>query len=93
MAHKPPALPDDRLYRAILLVLLISLLAGVGVVLAGKVVLRSEAAAAAGAWLAMVSGVVYFFFRWLGRREARRRLGDQDGRERGGEDLENTDER
>ncbi len=93
MAHKPPALPDDRLYRAILLVLLISLLAGVGTAVAGQVILRSAAAAAAGAWLAVVSGIVYCFFRWLGRREARRRLADQDARKRGGEDLDNADER
>lgn len=77
MAGPSPPLPDDGIYRAILVVLVISVLGGVIVALAGEFVLGSKAIGRAGGWLAVVSGAIYFVFRWLGRREARKREADR----------------
>jgi len=54
-----------------------SVIAGVAAMLTGERVFHSSAMESAGAGLALVSGAVYFFFRWLGRREARRRGTEQ----------------
>lgn len=70
-------MPDDGIYRAILIVLVISVVAGALAMLVGERIFHSEAMESAGAGLALVSGAVYFFFRWLGRREARRRGGER----------------
>jgi hypothetical protein len=93
MAGSKAPLPDDGIYRAILLVLVISLLAGAAISLAGEYILQSKPVSRAGAWLAIVSGAVYFFFRWFGRREARRRTEDQDpGDDDPGEDDPGDDD-
>ncbi len=83
MAGPKALLPEESIYRAILIVLVVSLLAGVAITLVGEYMLHSAPVSRAGAWLAIVSGAIYFFFRWLGRRETRRRaeqrdLGDDD---------------
>ncbi len=70
-------MPDDGVYRAILIVLVVSVVAGVATMLTGERLFHSPAMETAGAGLALVSGAVYFFFRWLGRREARRRGPEQ----------------
>lgn len=56
---------------------MLSVVAGVATMLTGERVFHSPAMERAGAGLALVSGAVYFFFRWLGRREARRRGAEQ----------------
>jgi hypothetical protein len=76
MAGPKASLPQESIYRAILIVLVVSLLAGVAVTLVGEYMLYSEPVSRAGTWLAIVSGAIYFFFRWLGRRESRRRAED-----------------
>jgi hypothetical protein len=78
MAGPKASLPQESIYRAILIVLVVSLLTGVVVTLVGEYMLRSEPVSQAGAWLAVVSGAIYFFFRWLGRRESRRRAEERD---------------
>lgn len=65
-------MPDDGIYRAILIVLVLSVVAGVLVMLTGERLFHSAAMERAGGGLALVSGAAYFFFRWLGRRAARR---------------------
>ena len=73
MSRKSPPLPGDGIYRAILLVLVLSACTGAVVVLVGRLALHNEALSEAGLWLATVSAGIYLFFRWLGAREARRR--------------------
>ena len=73
MKRRTPPLPDDGIYRAILLVMVASVVIGAIVALIGEAVLHDETVSNTGAGIALVSGVVYFFFRWLERRETARR--------------------
>lgn len=85
--HRPPhlpPLPDDGLYRAILMVLVVSVMVGAVVALAGELVWHDKGIAHAGAWMALICGGLYFVFRLLGKREMRRRAARED-RERDGE--------
>lgn len=82
MAGPSPPLPDDGVYRAILVVLVISVIGGAILALAGEFVFDSQALGRAGGWLAVVCGAIYFVFRWLGRREARRRAAERDAQDR-----------
>ena len=77
---KTPPLPDDGIYRAILVVLVISLVIGAAMSLAGELVWHNEAISQTGGWIAVISGVIYFVFRWLGRREAKRQAERQASR-------------
>ncbi len=86
MAGPKMTLPDDGIYRAILIVLVVSVLAGVAIALVGEYLLRSDPVSRAGAWFAIVSGAIYFFFRWLGRRETRRRAAEREERRDPGDD-------
>ena len=74
-------MPDDGIFRAILAVLVISMVIGVAVMLAGFYVTQSEAMINAGTGLALMSGLAYGFFRLLGRREHNRR--DRGGGDQG----------
>jgi hypothetical protein len=80
MAGPRASLPNESIYRAILIVLGVSLLAGVAIALVGEYMLHSEPVSQAGAWLAIVSGAIFFFFRWLGRRETRRGAAEREER-------------
>ena len=73
MPRQTPPLPDDRIYRTILIVLVVSLLAGAVLALAGDLVWHSPGLSQAGVWLVVASGGAYVFFRVLGAREARKR--------------------
>jgi hypothetical protein len=75
-----PEGPDDPIYRTILLVLVLSVLAGAALALVGELLYRSEAAGRAGTGIALVSALIYFVFRWLGRREARRKAASEEAR-------------
>ena len=86
MAGPRASQPNESIYRAILIVLVVSLLAGVAITLVGEYMLHSQAVSRAGAWLAIVSGAIYFFFRWLGRRETRRRAAEREERRNPGDD-------
>lgn len=71
MPNQPGPLPRDGIYRSILLVLVITILAGALLALAGEYLLASEAAKTVGVGVVLISGALYFFFRLLGRRAAR----------------------
>ena len=87
MVPPRPPLPDDGIYRMILMVLVGSVMVGAVIALAGELVYHNEALSHAGAWIAIVSGGIYFVFRLLGRREAERRARlDQQDRDREGPD-------
>ena len=73
MPRKSPPLPDDGIFRTILIVLVASLLAGAVLALAGELVWHSPGLSQAGTWLVLAAGAAYFFFRILGIREAKRR--------------------
>jgi len=91
MPHDSPPLPDERIYRTILLVLVASLLIGAFCALAGELLWHNPALSQAGTWLVIASGAAYAFFRVLGAREARKRAAERAERpedasgDRGGE--------
>lgn len=94
MPRDSPPLPDDRIYRTILLVLVASLLIGAVFALAGELLWHNPALSQAGTWLVFASGAAYVLFRVLGIREARkrtraaeRREPSDDGSGDGGEDA------
>lgn len=66
----PPT--NEPIYRAILAVLVASVLVGAVLALAGEPLLGSRALANAGFGLAVVCGLLYWVFRLLGRRADRR---------------------
>jgi hypothetical protein len=66
-------LPNDGIFRAILLVLVISVIAGAGLMLTGEYLFRSPQMVTVGTGAALICGVLYFLFRLFGRREMRRR--------------------
>ena len=71
--QEPPPLPKDGIYRAILLALVITILGGAVVALSGDYYFHDEAVKKTGVGIVLVGGFIYFFFRVLGRREARKR--------------------
>ena len=73
MPRESPPLPEDRIYRTILAVLVASLLIGAIFALAGELLWHNPALSQAGTWLVFASGAAYVFFRVLGAREARKR--------------------
>ena len=72
MSQPDPPLPQDGIYRTILGVLVASVLLGGVIGLAGDLVYKDRGIALAGTWMAVICGGLYFFFRLLGKREARR---------------------
>lgn len=74
-ASGPGASPKDGIYTAILWLMVVNVMLGAGLALLGDLVWRDAAVSAFGVGLAVVAGTVYWVFRWLGRREARRRAG------------------
>ena len=64
---------DEPIFRAILWVLILSVVAGVGLALTGDLVFGSETMKTTGTGIGVISGLIYFVFRWLGKREAKRR--------------------
>lgn len=66
-------MPDDGVFRAILFVLVVSAVFGAAVMLTGEYVFHSRPVAHFGTGIALVCGALYFVFRWLGKREMRRR--------------------
>ena len=62
----------ESIYRAILAVLVASVLAGAVLALAGEPLFASRALANAGFGMAVVCGLLYWVFRLIGRRAARR---------------------
>ncbi len=77
MPRESPPLPDERIYRTILMVLVANLLIGAFCTLAGETLWHNPALSQAGTWLVIASGAAYAFFRVLGVREARKRAAQQ----------------
>lgn len=61
-------MPQDTLFRFILLVLLADVLLGAVLMLLGHYGYVDPALVDLGAGLGIVGGLLYFFFRWWGRR-------------------------
>ena len=79
---EPNLAREEPIFGAILWVLVLSVVAGVVLALVGDLVLGSDAVRNAGTGIGVVSGLIYFAFRWLGKREAARRRSrsrDADG--------------
>jgi len=66
---------NDPLYRAILWVLVASVLVGAGLTLAGEALFASRALATAGLGMAVVCGLLYWVLRLRARQAARRDRG------------------
>ncbi len=78
MRRDAPPLPKDGIYRTILWVLVIDIVAGVLLAILGETLLNSPTLNQLGAALALVGAALYVVFRILGAREARRRSGEDD---------------
>lgn len=63
----------EPIYRAILAVLVASVIAGAGLTLTGESLFGSRALANAGLGMAVICLALYWFFRLLGRHAARKR--------------------
>ena len=73
--NQDPGHNDPRrepVYRAILMVLVASVLVGAIVTLTGETLFGSRALASAGLGMAVICGVLYWVFRLHGRRAAQR---------------------
>lgn len=87
MPRESPPLPDERIYRTILRVLVASLLIGAFCAFAGEPLWDNPALSQAGTWLVIASGAAYAFFRVLGIREARKRANERAERTSRSEDV------
>lgn len=74
-------LPQDGIYRVILWLMVANVVTGATLMLLGGELWEDPGIRRFGTWLAVISGALYFFFRWLARREARRRAEAEDGPE------------
>ncbi|MCG8354047.1 MAG: hypothetical protein MI920_00610 [Kiloniellales bacterium] len=93
MSNRPPPLPQDGIYRAILAVMVASVILGAVIALVGELVYHDKTISRVGTWAVLISGAIYFVFRWLGRREAKRQA-ERGDRERQGrwDDWDERDE-
>lgn len=74
-----PPLPQDGIYRTILLVLVVDIVAGTLLALAGDSLFQRPALSTLGTALALIGAALYVFFRFLGARQAKREAeGNQD---------------
>lgn len=71
--RQTPPLPDEPIWRWILIVLLVSTTVSVLLMLGATYAWRDPVLADVAGWSALVTAGLYLFFRWLGAREARRR--------------------
>ncbi len=65
-------LPDEPILRWILIVLAFSTIAAALLLVAAHYLWKNEALAEVAGWSAVVTGLIYFFFRWWGGRAAAR---------------------
>ena len=74
--ERPPSDPQrDGIYRTILWVLVIDVVFGVLLTIAGQTVFNSPTLSRVGFGLALLGALLYAFFRWLGVREKKRQQG------------------
>jgi hypothetical protein len=76
--RQSPPLPQEPIWRWILGVLAFSTVAAVLIAILAGERWGNPALSSVAGWSAIVTGVLYIFFRWLGAREARRRAEGQD---------------
>ncbi len=67
----------DGIYRSILWVLVLTVVAGAILAILGETAAQDPVMVRVGAGMALVAGLIYAFFRRLGAKETRRR-GDSD---------------
>ena len=79
MRRETPPLPRDGIYRTILWVLVIDIVAGALLAIAGETLFHNPALSQLGTALALIGAALYVVFRVLGAREARRQADRQDG--------------
>lgn len=79
MMHSGSTDPKDAIFTNIMWIMIANVLAGAVMVIAGETMNLSPAFGRVGVGLVVICGGVYFFFRWLQRKEARRRLEQDDG--------------
>ena len=70
-------MPGDGIYRAILWVLALTVVAGAILALLGATAAQDPVMVRVGAGVALIAGVIYAFFRRLGAKQSERR-GDSD---------------
>ncbi|MEE8506604.1 MAG: hypothetical protein V3S40_10355 [Kiloniellales bacterium] len=75
----PKPQPGDGIYRAILWVMMATVLLGAFLAIAGETVLHDPDISLFGAIVALIGGAIYVAFRVLGAREAKRRAGGGGG--------------
>lgn len=76
-----PPLPQDGIYRTILLVLVVDIVAGTLLALAGDSLFQRPALSTLGTALALIGAALYVFFRFLGARQAKREAEENEGRD------------
>ena len=76
-------MPRDGIYRAILWVLVLTVIAGAIVAILGETLARDPVMVRVGAAVALVAGAIYAFFRRLGAKQDERREGPNGGDDSG----------
>jgi hypothetical protein len=77
MRDRHPQIPRDGIYRAILWVLVGSVMFGALLAIAGETLYQNPDLSRFGGLVVFVAGGIYAVFRWLGWREAKRQAGGQ----------------
>ncbi len=70
-------MPQDGIYRAILWVLVLTVVAGAAVAILGATAAQDPVMVRVGAGAALIAGLIYAFFRRFGAKQDKRR-GDSD---------------
>ncbi len=65
-------MPRNGIYRAILWVLALTVVAGATIAILGETIAHSQAMVRVGAGVALLAGVIYAFFRRLGAKQSKR---------------------
>ncbi|HEY5598308.1 MAG TPA: hypothetical protein VIK47_05845 [Kiloniellales bacterium] len=73
MRGSSPPLPTDGIYRFILWLMTATVVCGAILAIAAAALASDPALSRLGTAMAVIGGIIYAFFRWLGAREARRR--------------------
>ncbi len=71
-------MPRDGIYRAILWVLVLTVVAGAALAILGATAARDPIMVRVGAGVALVAGVIYAFFRRLGAKQNKPRAGPNE---------------
>ena len=79
MTDTDPRESRDPIYRAVLAVMAVSVVGGAVLALFGDYYFHSAAMKNVGVGAVIVSGAIYFIFRFLGRQNAKRRRDEAEG--------------